>query len=161
MITPTFERVPTNNGDYSEWEEATGATTETTPKQNESGYWERAMDAFSRSTSWDSQRSRTSSMGGRPRDNVDSSISRESGASLTSGKTDRRDICVPTEPANATNVEFVLSLRIPFASILHERRRFPVPCIPHQRSSEVLGSYHIKHLIHVSSPSSTCCKLLP
>ena len=40
----------------------------------------------------DGRRSRTSSMGGRPRDNTDSSISRESGASLASGKSDKDGI---------------------------------------------------------------------
>jgi serine/arginine repetitive matrix protein 2 len=89
VITPTFERVPTNGGDYSEWEETTRITTETTPKRNEVGYWERVKGAFSRSTSQNGRRSRTNSVGGRPRDNTDSSISRESGASLTSGKTDK------------------------------------------------------------------------
>jgi len=89
MATPTFERVPTNGGDYSEWEETTRITTETTPKRNEGGYWERVKGAFSRSTSQNGRRSRTNSVGGRPRDNTDSSISRESGASLTSGKTDK------------------------------------------------------------------------
>ena len=89
VITPTFERVPTNGGEYSEWEETTRITTETTPKRNEGGYWERVKGAFSRSTSQNGRRSRTNSVGGRPRDNTDSSISRESGASLTSGKTDK------------------------------------------------------------------------
>jgi serine/arginine repetitive matrix protein 2 len=89
VITPTFERVPTNGGDYSEWEETTRITTETTPKRNEGGYWERVKGAFSRSTSQNGRRSRTNSVSGRPRDNTDSSISRESGTSLTSGKTDR------------------------------------------------------------------------
>ena len=89
VITPTFERVPTNGGDYSEWEETTRVITEVTPKRNEGGYWERVKGAFSRSTSQNGRRSRTNSVGGRPRDTTDSSISRESGASLTSGKTDK------------------------------------------------------------------------
>lgn len=89
VIAPTFERVPTNGGDYSEWEETTRITTETTPKRNEGGYWERVKGAFSRSTSQNGRRSRTNSVGGRPRDNTDSSLSRESGTSLTSGKTDK------------------------------------------------------------------------
>ena len=89
MITPTFERVPTNGGDYSEWEETTRITSETTPKRNEGGYWGKVKGAFSRSTSQNGRRSRTNSVGGRPRDNTDSSISRESGTSLTSGKTDK------------------------------------------------------------------------
>ena len=89
VITPTFERVPTNGGDYSEWEETTRITTETTPKRNEGGYWERVKGAFSRSTSQNGRRSRTNSVSGRPRDNTDSSISRESRTSLTSGKTDK------------------------------------------------------------------------
>jgi serine/arginine repetitive matrix protein 2 len=89
VITPTFERVPTNGGDYSEWEETTRIITETTPKRNEGGYWERVKGAFSRSTSQNGRRSRTNSVGGRPRDYTDSSISRESGTSLTSGKTDK------------------------------------------------------------------------
>ena len=89
VVTPTFERTPTNGGDYSEWEETTRITTETTPKRNEGGYWERVKGAFSRSTSQNGRRSRTNSVGGRPRDNTDSSISRESGTSLTSGKTDK------------------------------------------------------------------------
>jgi len=89
VITPTFERVPTNGGDYSEWEETTRITTETTPKRNEGGYWERVKGAFSRSASQNGRRSRTNSVGGRPRDHTDSSVSRESGTSLTSGKTDK------------------------------------------------------------------------
>ena len=89
VVTPTFERVPTNGGDYSEWEETTRITTEVTPKRNEGGYWERVKGAFSRSTSQNGRRSRTNSVGGRPRDTTDSSVSRESGASLTSGKTDK------------------------------------------------------------------------
>ena len=66
VITPTFERVPTNGGDYSEWEETTRITTETTLKRNEGGYWERVKGAFSRSASQNSRWSRTNSMGGRP-----------------------------------------------------------------------------------------------
>ena len=89
VITPTFERIPTNGGDYSEWEETTRITTETTPKRNEGGYWERVKGAFSRSASQNGRRSRTNSVGGRPRDYTDSSISRESGTSLTSGKADK------------------------------------------------------------------------
>jgi len=89
VVTPTFERVPTNGGDYSEWEETTRITTEVTPKRNDGGYWGRVKGAFSRSTSQNGRRSRTNSIGGRPRDTTDSSVSRESGASLTSGKTDK------------------------------------------------------------------------
>jgi len=65
VITPTFERVPTNGGDYSEWEEMTRITTETTPKRNEGGYWERVKGAFSQSSSQNGRRSRTNSVGGR------------------------------------------------------------------------------------------------
>jgi len=83
------ERVPTNGGDYSEWEETTRITTETTPKRNEGGYWERVKGAFSRSASQNGRRSRTNSVGGRPKDLIDPSTSRESGTSLTSGKTDK------------------------------------------------------------------------
>ena len=59
------------------------------PKRNEGGYWERFKDVFSRSMSQNGRRARTNSVGDRPRDDTDSSISRESGASLTSGKTDK------------------------------------------------------------------------
>ena len=105
VITPTFERVPTNGGDYSEWEETTRITTEVTPKRNEGGYWERVKGAFSRSTSQNGRRSRANSVGGRPRDNTDSSISRESGASLTSGKTDKDGVFAlqQTQPALQTS----------------------------------------------------------
>lgn len=78
---------------------------ETTPKRNEGALWEKVKGAFTRSTSQNGRRSRTNSVGGRPRDHTDSSISRESGTSLTSGKTDKDGVFAlqQTQPALQTS----------------------------------------------------------
>lgn len=79
--------------EFSEWEDKYGVAD-----SSKAGAWERAKNMFSRAGSSTGRRSRTNSIVTRERrDHTDSSISRESGASLTSAKTDKGDI--PGTPA--------------------------------------------------------------
>ncbi|KAF8806415.1 hypothetical protein BYT27DRAFT_7101994 [Phlegmacium glaucopus] len=73
--------------EYSDWDDS--------PKRIENpsaSTWEKVKNTFSRAGSSTGRRSRTNSILTRERrDNTDSSVSRESGASLTSAKTDKAD----------------------------------------------------------------------
>ena len=73
--------------EYPEWDDS--------PKRNENpsaSTWEKVKNTFSRAGSSTGRRSLTNSILTRERrDNTDSSVSRESGASLTSAKTDKGD----------------------------------------------------------------------
>jgi len=73
--------------EYSDWDDS--------PKRVENpsaSTWEKVKNTFSRAGSSTGRRSRTNSILTRERrDNTDSSVSRESGASLTSAKTDKAD----------------------------------------------------------------------
>lgn len=86
---PQSERSPSTTG-FPDWEES---RTETTPKRGGDGVvgtWDRIKNVLSRSNSSGGRRSRTNSIGTRDRRyNTDSSVSRESGASLTSTKPDK------------------------------------------------------------------------
>ena len=66
--------------------------TDTTPKRGGESTWDRVKASFTRSNSNNGRRSRTNSLSARDRRyNTDSSISRESGASLGSAKHDKSD----------------------------------------------------------------------
>ena len=86
---PQSERSPSTTG-FPDWDEN---RTETTPKRNADGVagtWDRIKNVLSRSNSSGGRRSRTNSIGTRDRRyNTDSSVSRESGASLTSAKPEK------------------------------------------------------------------------
>lgn len=83
--------------EFSEWEDKYGAA-DSSKREPSSSTWEKAKNMFSRAGSSTGRRSRTNSIVTRERrDNTDSSISRESGASLTSAKTDKGDL--PGTPA--------------------------------------------------------------
>lgn len=95
VATPNqFDRSPSTM--EFPWEENRIAPTESAPKQGETT-WERIKGAFfTRSTSSNGRRSRTNSIGARERRyNTESSVSRESGASLTNGKVEKRDSSGP------------------------------------------------------------------
>ncbi|KAK7687142.1 hypothetical protein QCA50_009645 [Cerrena zonata] len=65
---------------------------DSTPKRGGESTWERVKNSFTRSNSNNGRRSRTNSLSARDRRyNTDSSISRESGASLGSAKHDKLD----------------------------------------------------------------------
>lgn len=66
--------------------------TDSTPKRGGESTWERVKNSFTRSNSNNGRRSRTNSLSARDRRyNTDSSISRESGASLGSAKHEKLD----------------------------------------------------------------------
>jgi serine/arginine repetitive matrix protein 2 len=91
LATTSFGQTPAN-GEYTDWEDQRTAVADVAPKRSEGGYWERVKNTFTRTGSQSGRRSRTNSVGTRQlRDNTDSSVSRESGASLTSAKTDKGD----------------------------------------------------------------------
>ncbi|KAF8200913.1 hypothetical protein BJ912DRAFT_587442 [Pholiota molesta] len=77
--------------EYSEWEDKY-STADSSKREPSASPWEKAKNMFSRAGSSTGRRSRTNSIVTRERrDHTDSSISRESGASITSGKTDKGD----------------------------------------------------------------------
>ncbi|TFK85563.1 hypothetical protein K466DRAFT_551902 [Polyporus arcularius HHB13444] len=81
-------RSPSAAADYIDWDDA---RAESTPKRQGDGpsTWEKMKGAFSRSGSTTGRRSRTNSLSARERRyNTDSSVSRESGASLKLEKAD-------------------------------------------------------------------------
>ncbi|KAF8161167.1 hypothetical protein B0H34DRAFT_795996 [Crassisporium funariophilum] len=79
--------------DYSDWDDRNDS-----PKRSENtstSTWEKMKSTFSRAGSSTGRRSRTNSILTRERrDHTDSSVSRESGASLTSSKTDKGEIFI-------------------------------------------------------------------
>ncbi|KAI0790778.1 hypothetical protein C8Q75DRAFT_760596 [Abortiporus biennis] len=76
----------------AEFPDGDDSRTDTTPKRGGESIWERAKGAFTRTGSSSGRRSRTNSLSARDRRyNTDSSISRESGASITSPKMERTD----------------------------------------------------------------------
>ncbi|RPD63643.1 hypothetical protein L227DRAFT_357362 [Lentinus tigrinus ALCF2SS1-6] len=82
-------RSPSAAADYTDWDDV---RAESTPKRQGDGIstWEKMKGAFSRSGSTTGRRSRTNSLSARERRyNTDSSVSRESGASLNSGKLEK------------------------------------------------------------------------
>ena len=82
-------RSPSATADYIDWDEA---RAESTPKKPGDGIstWEKMKGAFTRSGSNGGRRSRNNSFSARERrNNTDSSVSRESGASINSGKNDK------------------------------------------------------------------------
>ncbi|KAI0081302.1 hypothetical protein K474DRAFT_1672047 [Panus rudis PR-1116 ss-1] len=91
VATPThMERSPSN----SEFPELNDERVESTPKRGGEGTstWERVKNTFTRSNSSTGRRSRTNSLSARDRRyNTDSSVSRESGASLNSAKVEKPD----------------------------------------------------------------------
>ncbi|KAG9221047.1 hypothetical protein CCMSSC00406_0005514 [Pleurotus cornucopiae] len=83
------------NSEFHEWDDRSGG--EGLPRRNGEQLWEKVKGAFSRSGSSAGRRSRTNSIVNRDRrEPGDSSFNRESGASLTSSKTDRGDSNVRT-----------------------------------------------------------------
>ncbi|KAF8893839.1 hypothetical protein BD779DRAFT_1669368 [Infundibulicybe gibba] len=88
------DRSPLNT-EFTEWEERI-VNIESPSKRNgdtaSTSTWEKVKSTFSRAGSSAGRRSRTNSIVTRDRrDHTDSSISRESGASITSGRTDKVD----------------------------------------------------------------------
>jgi serine/arginine repetitive matrix protein 2 len=88
------DRSPLNT-EFGDWDDR-AVTNETPPKRNgevtSTSTWGKVKNTFSRAGSGGGRRSRTNSIVTRERrDHTDSSISRESGASLTSTKTDRAE----------------------------------------------------------------------
>ncbi|OCH89006.1 hypothetical protein OBBRIDRAFT_826798 [Obba rivulosa] len=85
------ERSP--SGENADWDESRSNAIEAAAKASAST-WEKVKGAFSRSNSSNGRRSRTNSIGIRDRrhNNTDSSVSRESGVSHTSGKTDKGEV---------------------------------------------------------------------
>ena len=84
-------RSPSAAADYPDWDDA---RAESTPKRPGEGIstWEKMKGAFTRTGSSSGRRSRTNSLSARERRyNTDSSVSRESGASLNSGKLEKGD----------------------------------------------------------------------
>ena len=87
----SIARSPSAAADYSAWDDV---RAESTPKRQGDGIstWEKVKGAFSRTGSTSGRRSRTNSLSARERRyNTDSSVSRESGASLNGGKIDKGD----------------------------------------------------------------------
>ncbi|KAA1476793.1 hypothetical protein DENSPDRAFT_530533 [Dentipellis sp. KUC8613] len=95
------ELTPTSNPEYMDWEESLHViSTDTTPKKNGTpnggdssvSKWDKVKNTFMRAGSSTGRRSRTNSIRERA-GNTDSSVSRESGASLTgsSSKTDNNN----------------------------------------------------------------------
>ena len=91
--------------------------TESSPKRNGDSLstWEKMKSTFTRTNSTSGRRSRTNSIRER-RDHTDSSISRESGASLTSSKTDKGD--PTTSPAQQPAQQLLMQSPSASASIL-------------------------------------------
>ncbi|KAF5321525.1 hypothetical protein D9619_001877 [Psilocybe cf. subviscida] len=88
-------------GESSDWEEK--YTAADTSKRQGASTWEKVMNTFSRAGSSAGRRSRTNSIVARERrDNTDSSVSRESGASLTSSRTDKGDSQIQAPPLMQT-----------------------------------------------------------
>ncbi|RDB25415.1 hypothetical protein Hypma_007842 [Hypsizygus marmoreus] len=82
------------NGEFADWDDRI-PSAETNSKRNGDtpSTWEKVKNTFSRAGSSSGRRSRSNSIITRERrDHTDSSISRESGASLTSAKTDKGDV---------------------------------------------------------------------
>ena len=86
VIAPPLECIPTDDGRYSGWEEAAKVITETTSRWNEEAYRDGIKGSLSRSTPRQGTRSRANRTPGRPRNNSDSSIRRESDVNLPSDK---------------------------------------------------------------------------
>ncbi|KAH9940420.1 uncharacterized protein BXZ73DRAFT_98856 [Epithele typhae] len=79
-------RSPSASADYTDWDDVRAESTPKRPGESIST-WEKMKNTFTRSGSTGGRRSRTNSLNARERRyNTDSSVSRESGASLNSGK---------------------------------------------------------------------------
>ncbi|TFK44780.1 hypothetical protein BDQ12DRAFT_594313 [Crucibulum laeve] len=82
------------NGETSDWDDRVISSESSKRAETASPTtWEKVKNTFSRAGSSSGRRSRTNSFANRDRrDHTDSSISRESGVSLTSGKTDKGEL---------------------------------------------------------------------
>ncbi|KAF9481546.1 hypothetical protein BDN70DRAFT_930783 [Pholiota conissans] len=97
--------------EYAEWEDKYGAA-DSSKREPSASTWEKAKSMFTRAGSSTGRRSRTNSIAARERrDHTDSSISRESGASLTSAKTDKGD-----SPGLSAQVQAPQLMQTPSAS---------------------------------------------
>ncbi|KAI0743334.1 hypothetical protein C8Q80DRAFT_1180359 [Daedaleopsis nitida] len=84
-------RSPSAAADYTDWDDARAESTPKRPGESIST-WEKMKGAFSRTGSSSGRRSRTNSLSARERRyNTDSSVSRESGASLNNVKLDKNE----------------------------------------------------------------------
>ncbi|KAI0051205.1 hypothetical protein FA95DRAFT_1554782 [Auriscalpium vulgare] len=97
VASPVQAELSSPNPDYSEWEESArkNGNVDATPKKNGDGNtskWDKVKGAFMRTGSSNGRRSRTNSIRERT-NNTDSSVSRESGASLTGSS---KDLSVPS-----------------------------------------------------------------
>lgn len=91
-ITSPLECVPTDDARYSEWEDMAEAITETTSRWNEEPYQDGIKCGLSRNAPQKGTRPRANGTRGRPRNNSDSNIHRESDANLIGDETGEGEV---------------------------------------------------------------------
>ena len=109
VATPVHPELSSANSEYVDWDDRVIAPDNSGKKNGEGGTiskWDKVKNAFVRTGSNGGRRSRTNSIRER-NPNTDSSVSRESGASLTSSsKADKGRFLVLTIRESSVNIQF-------------------------------------------------------